>query len=231
MVDIKGLQKTSLIDYPGKICCVIFLPSCNFRCPFCQNPDLILVPDRIPTTTEEEFFDFLQKRKKWLDGICITGGEPCIHNELPDFIEKIKELGFLVKLDTNGSNPEMIKQLLDKKLLDYIAMDIKTSLDIYEKATKVRTDMEKVKNSIELIRKSGIDHEFRATAVPGIFDKNDAEAVGRFLWGSKNFYLQQFRPQNTLDRKYEKVRPYSKEELEKLAKILGKYIKNVEIRD
>ncbi|HDD35204.1 MAG TPA: anaerobic ribonucleoside-triphosphate reductase activating protein, partial [Candidatus Desulfofervidus auxilii] len=123
MLKIKGFQKTSLIDYPGKICSVLFLPGCNYRCPFCQNPDLIENPDKLPDIEEGYILSFLKKRKGLVDGVCITGGEPTIHKELPSFIKKIKDLGFLVKLDTNGSNPEMVEHLIKNKLLDYVAMD------------------------------------------------------------------------------------------------------------
>src|SRR3989338_2765465 len=133
MLPIKGLQKTSLIDYPGKVVCTIFLAGCNFRCPYCQNPDLIENPDKLPDIKEEEIIGYLKKRRKWLDGICISGGEPTIHNGLVDFIKKIKEENFLVKLDTNGVNPNMIKELLNNELIDFISMDIKRSLDKYEK--------------------------------------------------------------------------------------------------
>ncbi|MBW2989756.1 anaerobic ribonucleoside-triphosphate reductase activating protein, partial [Candidatus Woesearchaeota archaeon] len=130
---IKGLQKASLIDYPPYACCVVFLSGCNFRCGFCHNPELVLGKSNTETISEEEFFSFLSKRKKWLDAVCITGGEPCLNKELPKFISKIKDHGYKVKLDTNGSSPDMLDELLDKGLLDYIAMDIKGNLNQYEK--------------------------------------------------------------------------------------------------
>jgi len=229
-MQIKGLQKTSLIDYPGKISAVVFLPNCNFRCPFCQNPDLIENPDKIQTIEEDEFFSFLESRKKWIDGVCITGGEPCLHKELPEFAKRIKDMGFLVKVDTNGTNPLMLKDLINRKLVDYIAMDIKASKENYGKAAGVKVDIEKINQSIQIIMNSGIDYEFRTTVIPGLFDHKEAEAIGESLKGAENLFLQQFRPISTLNREFRKIRPYEKEKLEEFSNILKESIKNVEVR-
>ena len=230
MLPIKGLQKTSLIDYPGKVVCTIFLAGCNFRCPYCQNPDLIEAPDKLPTIKEEEIIDYLKKRRKWLDGICISGGEPTIHKELVIFIERIKKENFLVKLDTNGANPAMIKELLDKNLVDFIAMDIKTSLDKYDDAAKVSVNKKDVQKSIALIRNSGIDYEFRSTILPRLHSEEDIKKIGEWLNGSKKFVLQQFRPRICLDKSYEKEKPFSKQEMETFKKLLDNYFDKVEIR-
>lgn len=229
-VEIKGLQKVSLIDYPGKICSVVFLSNCNFRCPFCHNLDLVLNPEKLPTIPENEILEFLKTRLKLIDGVCICGGEPTIHEGLPDFIKKIKSLDFLVKLDTNGTNPEMVEFLIKNKLVDYIAMDIKTTLEKYDNVAKVKVNAVDIRKSVDLIRKSGIDYDFRTTVVPGLFDEKTALEIGRWLKGSKRYYLQQFRPETTLDKKYEKKKPYTKEELGEFREMLKPYFEICEVR-
>lgn len=229
---IKGIQKTTLVDYPDKVACTIFLPKCNFRCPYCYNRDLVMNPEKLETIPEDEFLDFLKKRKKWLDGVCITGGEPCLDKELPMLISKIKELGYFVKLDTNGFNPEMLKVLLDKKLVDYIAMDIKGPLGKYDEITRVNVDKKAISKSIELIKNSGIEYEFRSTLMPRLHSKEDIEDIGKMLSGSKRFFLQQFKPiETTIDRDFAEERPFSIEEMKELQEILQKYVKDVEIRE
>ena len=206
---IGGLQKMTLIDYPGKVACTVFTVGCNFRCPFCYNSELVFPEKNTPTTSEEEFFNFLNKRKGLLDGVCVTGGEPTIHQDLLEFIQKIKDLKFLVKLDTNGTNPETLKQLLNKNLLDYIAMDIKSSVNGYKKAVGTEVDMENIKKSIKLIMNSGIEYEFRTTVVPGIHSKEDILEIAKEIKGAKKYYLQQFRPDaKMIDQKLRKVDPY-----------------------
>ena len=228
---IKGLQKTTLIDYPDKVACTIFLPDCNFRCGFCHNKDLVLNPDSLPTTKEEEILDFLKERKKWLDGVCISGGEPLLHHELLDFLPKLKELGYLIKIDTNDSNPEFLKELIGKKLIDFVAMDIKNSLEDYDKTAGVKVDTEKINKSIEIIKNSGIDYEFRTTVIPGLHTKENIEKIGKLLKKAKKFAIQNFRPSdNVIDPKYKKHKSFSREELEEFKKILEPYFDEVEIR-
>lgn len=227
---ITGLQKTSLVDFPNKIAAVIFTSSCNFYCGFCHNPELVDPNQKLPEIPEQEILEFLEKRKKILDGVVITGGEPIIYNDLPEFIKKIKKLGLLIKLDTNGTNPEMTKKLLTNKLISYIAMDIKGPLSKYEKITNRSVDLEKIKKSVDLIKKSGIDYEFRTTVVPTLLKKKDFQEIGKWLKGSKNYYLQQFRNQKTLDPKLKNVQPYLEEKLYEFAKIMKKYVKNVAVR-
>jgi pyruvate formate lyase activating enzyme len=241
-VEIKGMEKASLVDYPGKVCAVVFLANCNFRCPYCQNPDLINQPDRLPSVDEQELFGLLKARGKWLDAVCITGGEPTMHAGLPGFAKRIKGLtqakpasghsdaGFLVKLDTNGSNPQMLKQLLDENLLDYVAMDIKGPLDRYAEAAGVPVDLRKIEESIGLIKNSDIDYEFRATVLPRLVSEQDLLKVGKWLAGSKRFAIQQFRPLNTLNPAYKDEKQYSPEELERFKKLLLPYFQEVEIR-
>lgn len=229
-IEIKGYIPSSLLDYPGKICSVIFLPNCNFRCPFCQNPDLITKPEKIPNVEHKKIFGHLKSRRKWLDGVCVTGGEPCLHKNLLEFLSKIKELGFLVKLDTNGTNPEMLKELIWKKLVDYIAMDIKAPLNDYDKVTKVKVNKKNIQESVDLIRKSKVDYEFRTTIVPKFIGKKEIEGIGNWLRGSKLYCLQQFRPLVTLDESFKHEKPYTPKELEKLAKVAKPFFKSVCVR-
>ena len=229
-LQIKGLQKASLIDYEPYTACVVFLAGCNFRCGFCQNPDLIIEVDKTQSISEEEFFDFLRKRKKWLEGVCITGGEPCINEDLPDFIKKIKKESYKVKLDTNGANPLMIKKLIDDKLIDYVAMDIKGSLDKYDQIARVNVDKEKIKESVKLLIEGKVDYEFRMTVVPGLHEKEDFENIGAWLKGAKKFFIQQFRNKTCLDKSFEKVKAFSKEKLNRFKEILEKYGDEVNLR-
>jgi len=224
---IGGLQKLTLIDYPGKTAATVFLIGCNFKCGFCHNPELIDVNEK-EVISEKEFFDFLKKRKGLLDGICITGGEPTIVSDLFSFIKKIKDLGFLVKLDTNGSNPEVLKELINS--LDYIAMDVKTSMERYNKAIGREIDLNNINKSINLIKNSNINYEFRTTVIPGLVDKNDIASIGKWLKGTKKIVLQQFRNKKVLDKKFEKIKPYPDEDFYKFKKILEKYIDKVELR-
>ncbi len=225
---IKGLQKTTVIDYPGKLACTIFTFGCNFRCSYCHNPELVIDNGR-PEIKEEEILEFLKNRKGFLDGVCITGGEPTINNDLPEFISKIKKLGFFVKLDTNGSNPEMLKDLIEKKLVDYVAMDIKAPLELYEDVTKVKINREEIQKSIDLIKKME-NYEFRITVVPGLFNEKHAKLIGEWLKGSKRFYIQQFRGIKNLDKEFVGKKPFSKEELTNFCNILKPYFETCEIR-
>tara|TARA_Y100000310_G_scaffold56489_1_gene51871 strand:- start:963 stop:1655 length:693 start_codon:yes stop_codon:yes gene_type:complete len=229
MLSIKGLQKTSLIDYPDMISTVIFLSGCNLNCPYCQNPDLIKKSP--PSIKEEDIINYLKTKKEWIDGVVISGGEPSIHKELPNFLKKIKQLNFLVKLDTNGTNPEMIKDLIKNKLVDYIAMDIKAPLNKYNKVTKAKVNSKDIEESIDIIKNSKIDYEFRLTCVPSLTKKEDIENIGKLLKNSKRFYLQQFRNKITFDKKFEKEATYSKEELNEFKDILNKHITEVNIRN
>ncbi len=251
MIKIGGLQKLTLIDYPKKTACTVFLSGCNFRCPWCYSPELVL-PEKIkkqPEISQEDFFSFLQKRKNKLDGVVICGGEPTIHSELPQFIEKIKELGFLVKLDTNGSNLKMIERLINEDLIDYIAMDIKAPLDIksqtsnpksqinskfqipkYQKMVGMKVDLEKIRESVELIKNSGIDYEFRTTVVPGFHKKEDIIQIAKDISPAGKYFLQQFRAEKTIDDRLLKTIPFSKKELANWQKEISVFVKLCEIR-
>lgn len=225
---IKGLQKQTVLDYPDKLGCTIFTFGCNFRCGFCHNPELI-VDDGRPEIKQDDVIEFLKNKKGFLDGVCITGGEPTLNEDLPEFISKIKELGFLVKLDTNGTNPKMLEELINKKLVDYIAMDIKAPLEFYDKVTNVKVNKSDIQKSVDLIRKMN-DYEFRTTVVPGLFNEEYAKLIGEWLKGSNRFYIQQFRGIKTLDKNFVGKKPFSKEELISFCNILKPYFKTCEMR-
>ena len=225
---IKGLEKQTVLDYPEKLACIIFVFGCNFRCSYCHNPELV-EDDGRPAIAENVILDFLKERRDFLDGVVITGGEPTLNKELPTFIKKIKDLGYSVKLDTNGSNPEMLKELIDKKLVDYIAMDIKAPIDYYESVTKVQFDMKKIKQSVDIIRKFG-NYEFRTTIVPGLFSEEHARSIGEWLKGSKRMFLQQFKGIKTLDNSFVGKKPFSKEEMKGFCKIMEPYFEKCELR-
>lgn len=229
-LQIKGLQKISLIDYAPYTSCVLFIAGCNFKCPFCQNPELVLNNGRLKTIKESEVLEFLKKRKKWLDGVCITGGEPCLYDELPELIRKIKKIGYKVKLDTNGTNPLMLKELIDKKLVDYIAMDIKGPLERYSEIANAKVDNEKIEESAKILVKSGVDYEFRMTITPKLISENDLIKTGKWLKGGRRFFIQQFSNKICLDKSYEKETPYSKEKLIEFKKMLEHYFEEVGVR-
>lgn len=255
VMKIAGFQKVSLIDYPEKIAAVVFTPGCNFRCPFCHNSELVLF--NIPTNShprggnsvqkvklipEAEVFAYLKKRQGLLDAVVITGGEPTLQKDLIDFIKKVKKLGYLVKLDTNGSNPELINRLITNQLIDYVAMDIKTSLDKYSKCAKNKTLIDNVLQSINILKSirahsratdscSLVSYEFRTTVVPGLLEKDDFEKIGTLLQGSKNYSIQQFRNKKTLTNSWTRVKPYSPAELKEFTEIMKKYVKNVMIKN
>lgn len=193
---IGGYQKLTLIDYPGKVATTVFTVGCNFRCPFCHNPELVEFPKGELTAyrdREKEFFGFLSKRKGKLDGVCITGGEPTVQPDLLDFMAKIKKMDFLVKLDTNGSRPEIVKEVVKRKLADFFAMDIKNSIGCYRETSGSEVAPERIRESIRLIRGSGVPYEFRTTVVPGLHEVSDFEGVVELIDGATNYYLQEFR--------------------------------------
>lgn len=231
MVEIKGLQKMSLIEYPGKVACVVFLGGCNFRCPFCYNPGLVLEPEKQPTIPGEEFFSFLEERKGWVDAVVITGGEPTLHKGLPEFIRKIKGMGYLVGLETNGTNPGMLEGLIKGKLLDFIGMDVKAPKERYREVVGAEVRVEDIQKSIGLVRGSGIQHEFRTTFVPGLVGKGDMEKIGKWLEGAEQYEIHRFRPLTTLDKEFESKEPYSKKELGEIAGIARKFFRKVEVRE
>lgn len=224
-MEIGGLQKFSVVEYPGKLSCIIFTLGCNFRCPYCHNPELVnKTATRIP---EEHIFEFLEKRKGLLDGVMITGGEPTLQLDLPEFCRKIKERGFLVGLETNGTNPQVLQELLDEKLLNFMAMDVKAPLEKYSEIVKMKVDTQKIKKSIELIMKSNLGYEFRTTCYP-VLTKKDFQEIFQLIKGAKKYALQQFSPQNTLVPI--NLKPKSRDFLYQLIKIAEDYFKEVDLR-
>ncbi|MFH0928942.1 MAG: anaerobic ribonucleoside-triphosphate reductase activating protein [Candidatus Aenigmatarchaeota archaeon] len=225
---IKGLERQTVLDYPGKLACTVFLFGCNFRCSFCHNPELI-VDDGRAEIKLEDVLEFLKERKGFIDGVCITGGEPTLNKDLPDFISKIKAMGFSVKLDTNGSNPSMLEELISKNLIDYIAMDIKAPLEKYDDVAKVSVNKKNIQKSVDIV-KGLSDYEFRTTVVPGMFDESDAKNIGEWLKGSKRFYIQQFRGIKTLDKSLVGKKSFSKNEIENFHNIIKPFFGRCEIR-
>ena len=217
-----GLQKVTLVDYPGKIAATVFTVGCNFFCSFCHNPELV-DPELTkiqPLIKEKEILDFLKERKDYLQALCITGGEPTLQKDLKSFIKKVKKLGYLVKLDTNGSNPQVLKELLKENLIDFIAMDIKAPFNKYHLFTKEKDFTKEIKESIELIKNSKIDYEFRTTLDPLSLTKEDILEIAELIKGSKAYYLQQFHNYKTLNKDYKNLKPIEdKEILEILEKI------------
>jgi pyruvate formate lyase activating enzyme len=231
-VKIGGLQKLTLIDYPQKVACTVFLSGCNLRCPWCYSPELVL-PEKIkkhPQIEEVVFLNFLDKRKDKLDGVVVCGGEPTIDSGISRFMEEIKKRGFLVKIDTNGLNPEVLKKLIEKKLLDYIAMDVKLPLSRYKELSKGKIDSKKIRESIELIMKSGIDYEFRTTVIPSVHEKKDIREIGEIIRGAKKYYLQNFLPEKTLEESFLLKTPFLEEDLEEFKKIASLFVEKCEIR-
>ena len=233
-MEISWINEFSLIDYPWQISCIIFTPWCNFRCEFCHNSEFVL-PEKLKEISkyfipEKAIFNFLKKRKGLLSGVSICGWEPTIHNDLPDFCKKIKNMWFLVKLDTNGQSPKIIKELLEKKLVDYIAMDIKNEIWKFSESAWVELDEEPYLESIKLIFNSNIDYEFRTTVIKWIHNGKIIENITKYISGAKNYYVQNYKWWNTLDPNF-KWESFTKKELEEFKNIWEKYIKNVWIRN
>lgn len=227
---ILGLVKTSMVDYPGNIVSTVFLGGCNFKCPFCHNPDLACNSGE--EINMDNLFEFLKMRKGLIDGVCVSGGEPTIYQDLPSFLEQVKSLGLLVKLDTNGSNPDMLKKVIEDKLVDYIAMDVKTSFEHYDEASGVHVDLDKVKKSIEIIKNSKLDYEFRTTMVPRFVKREDFESICKTLQGSKKFCIQQFDPRlRLINNSLKKERLYPPDEMNDFLEIAKPYFKSCDLRN
>lgn len=196
---IQGLQKLTLLDYPEHMACTVFSPGCNFRCPFCHNASLVKNTDSDALIAEQEFFKFLETRKSILQGVCVTGGEPTLQKDLPEFLEKIKDMGFLVKLDTNGYRPDILKDVVNAGLVDYVAMDIKNSKEKYAKTAGIENfDINKISESVEFLMSGNIDYEFRTTVVKELHNQDDLISIGRWLNGAKKYSLQKFEDSGDL---------------------------------
>ena len=232
---IKGFIQTSLLDWDGKIVSTLYTPHCNFRCPYCQNAGLIVGPEKLETISFRVIENYLRKNNKWIDGICLTGGEPCMYEDLPKFIQKIRKLDIMVKLDSNGSFPDMLAEVIDRKLVNYIAMDIKAPLDFksYSKSAGIKNPLifEKVKDSIKLIMNSDIDYEFRTTVVPTLHEEEDILKIAKFIKGAKKYAMQNFSAQGEiLDPEFKKVKPYPIEKLNKTQKLVSPYVDECVVR-
>jgi pyruvate formate lyase activating enzyme len=225
---IGGLQKCSLIDYPGKISAIVFTIGCNFRCPYCHNPEL--VDETAREMPEEEVFAFLERRKNLLDAVTITGGEPTMHENLIPFIRKIKEMGFLVKLDSNGTNPEVIAQVQKEKLVDYIAMDIKAPVDSYEKTVGRPVNGDAIRKSIALLIGGDVPYEFRTTVVKALLPLEDFAQIGEDIRGAKRYYIQKFVPTKTLNPAFIRKTTYTDAEFETLRSSMSAYVDECLIR-
>ena len=225
---ISGLQKLTLLDFPGRLAATVFLGGCNFRCPFCHNASLVLSASKCEKISEEEFFSFLKSRKGKLGGVCITGGEPTLYSELKAFIKRIKEEGFAVKLDTNGTNPELLSELICEGLLDYVAMDIKNSIDKYELTAGTAVDMEKIKKSVELLLSEKVDYEFRTTVVKELHKKEDFLAISEWISGAKRYFLQTFEDSGDLIGSG--FSAYSKDETKEILGLILTNVPNAQIR-
>jgi pyruvate formate lyase activating enzyme len=217
------------LDYPNTISAIIWTIGCNFKCPFCYNPNL--VNGTIDVITEDEIFSFLKKRKNVLEGLSISGGEPLLQPDIVEFIGKVKNLGYLVKVDTNGSYPEKLQELTDKKLIDYISMDVKAPKIKYNKITGLKIDTTIIEKSIQIIKKSSIDYEFKTTFVPDLLKKEDIIAIAQWLKGSRTYFLQQFKADTPLiSSETQKKCPYSKEYIIETHTAIQSYFTNCDIR-
>ena len=225
---IHGLQKMTLLDFPGKVACTVFLGGCDFRCPFCHNFELA-DGSASPIMDDEELLAFLKKRQGLLDGVAFTGGEPCLHKDLPDLMRKIRELGFAVKLDTNGNHPQLLKAILDEGLVDYVAMDIKNTPEKYAVTCGLeKIDMEPIKESIDLLKNSGIDFEFRTTVVDEFHKAEDFYGIGELIRGADRYFLQCFTDRDSVP--FGDLHAPSKEAMETYADIAKQFVPSTEIR-
>ena len=225
----RGWQKVSLMDYPGKIVTTAFVGGCNFKCPYCHNRELVENGSDLETFSPGEVLSFLEKRHSMVDGVCVSGGEPTIHKDLPEFVEKVKLMGKFVKLDTNGSNPTMIRELLDRSLLDYIAMDVKCAMDKYSLLTKCGIeDLPNLLESMEAIKKSGIDYEFRTTLTKEYNPVEDKHALAELVSGAESYALQKFRvPEWDFG---EKLNPLDKSEAEEIMETVRPHVGKIVLR-
>ena len=224
---ISGLQKLTLLDFPGKMACTVFTYGCNFRCPFCHNATLV-TEENSDDINEDEFFSFLKKRQGLLDGVCISGGEPTLQKDLAEFIGKIKAMDYAVKLDTNGSQPEVLRKLISQNLLDYVAMDIKNSPAKYSLTCGREVDMVPIKESVSIIKESGIDHEFRTTTVRELHNAEDFAEIAEWIKGDSRYFLQHFEDSGNLIG--DNLSAFSKEEMTAFAEDIRTNLPNVTIR-
>jgi pyruvate formate lyase activating enzyme len=234
-IEIKGFIGVSLVDWDGKVSSVIFLPGCNLRCPFCYNTQLVLHSSQMPTAPPEKIWNYLQKNRGWIDGVVITGGEPTIWEDLSTVCQKIKKMGFLVKLDTNGTNPNMVRALVESGLVDYIALDVKAPFTPkkYSKAsgTNANAILAKIEQTIQTLLKGSVDYEFRTTLVPTMHKTGDIRAVCEKIKGCKKYALQNFRADtDTIEPSFQRLKPFSNAELDGFLQTARKLIPSTILR-
>lgn len=228
---VTGIQKLTLLDYPGVVACTVFTAGCNFRCPFCHNAMLVL-PEQIDDEclTDDEVFGFLKKRRGVLDGVAVTGGEPLLHADMPEFLARVKELGYKIKLDTNGSNPEFLSEIVKNKLVDRVAMDIKNAPEEYARTIGLKSfDIAPVERSKEMLLRGDIDYEFRTTVVKGIHTKESLIGAAKWIEGAKEYYLQQFKDSGNLILP-DGLSAYDEKQMHTLADAVRDYVPTVEVR-
>lgn len=234
MLLLSGIQKFTVLDFPGRIACIAFLPGCDFRCGFCHNSEFVL-PQKIREicksfVAEKSFLNFLEKRRGLLDGVVISGGEPTLNKNLPEFIRKIKEMNFLVKLDSNGNNPKVLEELMAENLVDYIALDFKINLEKYSNFVGKNADKENLNRSLQLLKSGKFDYEIRSTLIKEIHSEQVLEKMSEELKGVKRLFLQKFRSGNTLDAKFAKFSTLSEEDFLRAKKIFEKNVTEVFLR-
>jgi len=222
---IKGFEQMSLVDWDGMVASTLYTSGCNFRCPYCHNSGLVLLPDQYESIPLDEILDYVKEHNDFIDGVVITGGEPCIHKNIGGFIKQLREVGVGVKLDTNGSFPDLLESLIDRELLDYVAMDVKAPLDFdsYSKSAGItdRRTFEKVRDSIDLLMEGRVDYEFRMTVVPALHRASDLQRVAEQIKGARRFVLQNYVARDTLDPAFLKETPYDAERLEEFKKMMA----------
>ena len=229
MVAIKGLEKFAPKDFPGFIASTVFLAGCNFRCPYCHNPDLVIRPESLADIPRDFFLAYLDARRGWLEGICVSGGEPLLSDGLEELLAVIKERGLLVKLDTNGSLPERLDELIRTGLVDKLALDVKASFKRYAEVTRSKVQTGDIERTLEIVRRTGIETVFRTTVVPGLVGAEDIREISRRLSGAAVFQIQSFSPFNTLDPEMSKVKPFSRDEILAMAKIAQPHFGEVRV--
>ena len=225
---IKGLQKTTLLDFPGKVACTVFTAGCNLRCPFCHNASLVISPDLTDTISEDELLGFLKKRRGILDGVCITGGEPLLQRDIEELIKKIRDLSLAVKLDTNGAYPERLRDIIEKNLVDYVAMDIKNSKEKYALTAGADVDIEKISESVALLMSSGVEYEFRTTVVRELHSPEDVKSIGEWIAGADKYFLQSFTDSGELIA--DGYSAHTPHDMAALLEIAQQYIPNAALR-
>ena len=225
-IELRGIILVTMLDWVGKVACTLFVGGCNLRCPFCQNPELVICPEEQPIISWDKVKRHLEDKKEWFDGVVITGGEPTINHGLASFLSMLKKMDYPVKLDTNGTRPRVLSRLIREGLVDYIAMDVKSSFKKYPKATGTNIDIKKVEESIDVITTSNIPHEFRTTMVPGFVDEDYAIEIAHHLRSkeAKRYYLQQFRSEITLEPKIKEIKPYKVEKLIELKEVCNRLL-------